>query len=172
MRTTPGHRPGAASGLASLVRAFGGILACVPIALSATGTGLTGALDLAGDAAAMRAAKMPMVVLFSQAGCTYCDAARAYLVPMAQDPANTGRTLFRQIDIDSDVPLSDFAGRKTTHRKLARTLGGRFTPTVVVLDADGRQLAEPIIGMRLADFYGQYVENAVDEARARLAARP
>lgn len=155
-----------------MVRGMAGILACVPIALSAAQPGLPAAADLAQDAEAMRSARMPMVVLYSQARCSYCDEARTYLVPMAKDPANAQRALFRQIDLDSDAALTDFAGQATTHRRLARTLGAKFTPTVAVLDAEGRTLGEPIVGMRLADFYGQYVENAIDEARTALAAKP
>lgn len=155
-----------------MVRGLAGILACVPIALSAAQPGLPRAVDLAGDGAAMRAVKMPMVVLYSQTGCSYCDEARTYLAPMASDPVIAQQALFRQIDIDSDAALTDFAGKPTTHRRLARQLGAKFTPTVSVLDADGRTLAEPIVGMRLADFYGQYVANAIDDARALLAGKP
>ncbi len=113
-----------------------------------------------------------MVVLYSQADCSYCDEARTYLVPMASDPANAQRALFRQIDIDSDAALTGFGGQPTTHRAVARQLGARFAPTVSVLDADGRPLGEAIVGMRLADFYGQYVDNAIDSARTMLAGRP
>ena len=123
-----------------MVLGLAGILACVPIALSAAQPGLSGAVDLVNDGAAMRAAKVPMVVLYSQAGCSYCDEARAYIVPMANEPANAKRALFRQIDIDSDAALTDFAGQSTTHRRLAGQLGARVTPTVSVLDADGRTL--------------------------------
>lgn len=155
-----------------MVLGLAGILACVPIALSAAQPGLSGAVDLVSDGAAMRAAKVPMVVLYSQAGCSYCDEARTYIVPMANEPANAKRALFRQIDIDSDAALTDFAGQSTTHRRLAGQLGARVTPTVSVLDADGRTLVEPIVGMRLADFYGQYLDNAIDDARATLAGKP
>ncbi len=134
-----------------MVRGLAGILACVPIALSAAQPSLPKAADLAIDGAAMRAAKMPMVVLYSQAGCSYCDEARTYLVPMARDPANAQRALFRQVDIDSDAALTDFAGKQTTHRNLAARLGAKFTPTVSLLDAEGRTLGEAIIGMRLPD---------------------
>lgn len=154
-----------------MVRGLAGILACVPIALSATQPSLPKAADLAGDSAAMRAQKLPMVVLYSQAGCHYCDEARTYLVPMADDPANAQRVLFRQIDIDSDATLTDFAGKPSTHRRLAREVGAKLTPTVSVLDAEGRALGEPIVGMRLPDFYGQYVDNAIDDARAAMAGR-
>ena len=155
-----------------MVLGLAGILACVPIALSATQPDLPKAADLSSDAVAMRAARMPMVVLYSQASCSYCEEARTYLVPMANDPANAQRTLFRQIDIDSDAAVTEFAGQPTTHRRLAKQLGAKFTPTVTVVDADGRPLGEAIIGMRLADFYAQYVDNAIEDARAALAVRP
>ena len=155
-----------------MVRGMAGILACVPIALSAAPPQLPKAADLAADGLAMRAGSMPMVVLYSRADCSYCDQARHYLVPMANDPANAQRALFRQIDIDSDASLTGFGGQPTTHRAVARQLGARFAPTVSVLDADGRPLGEAIVGMRLADFYGQYVDNAIDSARTMLAGRP
>ena len=103
-----------------MVRGLAGILACVPIALSAAQPSLPKAADLASDGAAMRAAKMPMVVLYSQAGCSYCDEARTYLVPMARDPANAQRALFRQVDIDSDAALTagDFAKYGEAQKRL------------------------------------------------------
>ena len=35
----------------------------------------------------------------------------------------------------------------------------------------GEPLAEAIVGFRLADFYGAYLERAIEESRARLKAR-
>ncbi len=64
----------------------------------------------------------------------------------------------------------DFSGTRSTHRAVARTQKARFTPTVRVFDADGRAVGDDIVGMRLEDFYGQYVENAIDEARSRMGA--
>ncbi|CAH1747436.1 conserved protein of unknown function [Thauera humireducens] len=160
----------AASGFAPMVRRMAAILACVPIALSAAPPALPKASDLAGDAATMRSERMPMVVLYSQAGCSYCETARSYLMPMSAPEAQGRRALFRQIDIDSDAALVDFSGTRSTHRVVARTQKARFTPTVRVFDADGRAVGDDIVGMRLEDFYGQYVENAIDEARSRMGA--
>jgi hypothetical protein len=39
---------------------------------------------------------------------------------------------------------------------------------VVIFDANGKRLGDPILGMRLPDFYGQYVEQAINDARARI----
>jgi hypothetical protein len=41
-------------------------------------------------------------------------------------------------------------------------------PTVLFLDRNGRNLASPLRGLQ-PDFYGAYLEQAVDTARAKLA---
>jgi thioredoxin-related protein len=140
------------------------ILSWPPLALA-----LAGAQDFASDAHQMRERKLPMLVLFSAAGCEWCERARQQVLdPMAADPASAARVLIRQIDIDRTTPVTDFSGKATTHRDFARARRIRLTPTLVVLDAEGRDLAEPIVGVRLADFYPTYIERAIDEGLARM----
>ena len=78
--------------------------------------------------------------------------------------------IYRQIDIDSDAKLIDFGGARITHRAFARDRKVRLTPTVVVYGPDGVEMGEPIVGMRLPDFYGQYLSNAVERASIKLKA--
>ena len=47
----------------------------------------------------------------------------------------------------------------------------RLAPTVVFLAPDGTELAERLIGYPSADFYGAYLEQRLEQARARLGAR-
>lgn len=150
-----------------MARRLAAILAWTPLALSAAAT-LPPATDLAADAKAMRANGQPMLVLYSQAGCSWCEEARRYLVPMAQAPETGTKAVFRQIDIDSDAPLSDFHGRRSTHRAFAASHKVRLAPTVVLYGPDGAALDEAIVGMRLPDFYAQYVINAIEAARSSL----
>ncbi len=158
----------AASGFAPMVRNMAAILACVPIVLSAAPPALPTASDLERDAARMRKERMPMLVLYSQDGCHYCETARSYLVPMAAPELRGRDVLFRQIDIDSDARLVDFSGVVSTHRAVAEAQKARFTPTVRLLDPDGRAIGEDIVGLRLEDFYGQYVDNAIEAARHHM----
>ncbi|QID17138.1 thioredoxin fold domain-containing protein [Nitrogeniibacter mangrovi] len=145
------------------------ILAWVPGALFAQ-DGLTRPVDLRQEAALMRREKRPMLVLFSQANCSYCEKARAhYLGPMSRDAHWQGRALFRQIDLDSDAPLVGFDGTAQTHRGFAKAAGVSVTPTVVVFGPDGQALAPAIVGVSLPDFYGQYLEQAIEQARAAMA---
>jgi hypothetical protein len=76
--------------------------------------------------------------------------------------------LFRQVEVNRDTPLVDFDGSATTHRRLAARYGATFTPTVVVVDAAGTALADPIVGLLTADFYGAYLEEALRGALRKL----
>lgn len=119
----------------------------------------------------MRNDRMPMLVLFSQTGCSYCEKARAHFIaPMATEPPWRDRALYRQIDLDSDDALIGFDGSPQTHRSFAKSAGVFVTPTVMVFGPDGAALAEPLVGVTLPDFYGQYLEQAIDMARKKLTA--
>ncbi len=145
------------------------ILSWLPPALGAAPSHLAPAQDLAADARNMRAQGTVMLVLFSQAGCRWCDRARTeILVPLQNEPASPRRLVLREVALDNDEPLTDFAGRRTTHRRFAAGEGARVTPTLVVYGPDGTRLAEPIVGFRLADFYAEYVSRAIEEGLARL----
>ncbi len=140
------------------------ILAWPPLA-----SALPPAQDLATDARQMRESKVPMLVLYSRAGCDWCERARRdYLEPLAADPATAGRVLIRQVDIDRRTAIADFSGKAGNHRDFARSRKIRLTPTLEVLGPDGELLTEAIVGVRLPDFYGTYIERAIDAGLGRL----
>lgn len=150
------------------LRAIALILSWLIPALAAAAP-LAPAQDFAADARDMRARRTVMLVLFSQDGCPWCERARnEVLLPLAGDPASSQRVVLREVAIDSDAPLTDFAGRRITHRRFAADEGAHLTPTLVVYGPDGKHLAEPIVGFRLADFYAEYVNRAIEEGLARL----
>ena len=55
--------------------------------------------------------------------------------------------------------------------ELARRYGARLTPTVLFLDGRGRELTKPMIGINTVEFYGYYLDAAIDTARQHLPAR-
>lgn len=150
---------------AALVTAV--ILAWASGAPAAAAGLLPGAVDLAATGRAIASDGAPLVVLYSQDNCGWCDRARSQLVPMSRQPDIGAR--FAQIDIDRASPLTDFAGRSTTHGRFARDEGIRFTPMLVIYGPSGERLTEPLVGMGAIDFYAQQVAQAIGEARARLA---
>lgn len=158
---------------ASARRAVAVLTACIlawglaaPVAAGPT---LPAASDLAASGRAIARDGAPLVVLYSQHDCPWCDHARTQLAPLAREPGIGAR--FAQIDLDSAAPLTDFAGRRTTHGAFARDEGIRFTPMLVIYGPSGERLAEPVVGMGAVDFYGDRVMKAIDQARQRLEAR-
>jgi hypothetical protein len=72
--------------------------------------------------------------------------------------------------IDSALPLRDFDGQSVAPDALASRYRTRLTPTVLFLDDRGRELTERIIGINTVDFYGYYLDAAIDAAGEHLAA--
>ncbi|MEP7206527.1 MAG: thioredoxin fold domain-containing protein [Casimicrobiaceae bacterium] len=129
------------------------------------------ASDLAADAAQSRAARIPVLLFFDRGDCPYCERAlREFLVPMATGEEWRGRAVYRQVEIDQPLPLVDFSGVTTTHRAFAERHAIKLTPTVYIVDATGTPLGKPLVGLMTPDFYGAYLENAIDAATTRLRA--
>ena len=125
--------------------------------------------NLAADAAAAAGRRVPILLFFDRDDCPYCERAlREFLVPMAGDPAWRDRAIFRQVEIDRGTPLVDFAGASTTHRAFAARYRVSFAPTVVVVDARGETIGDPLVGLTTVDFYGAYLEDAVNAGLRKL----
>ena len=162
-----------------LVRQWAWILACLPVwalagyVFAQTGESpvraLPAAHNLAADARLLRERRVPLMVLYSRADCPWCERARRqYLLPLANDPASAARVLMRQIDLDSDAPLIDFSGKAATHRAFAATEHAQLTPTLMFYGPDGRQVAAPIVGLLLPDFYAAHIDRRIDDGLARV----
>lgn len=130
---------------------------------------LPAATDLAADANESRSRRIPILLYFDRDDCPYCDRAlREHLVPMRLEPPWRDDALFRQVEVNRDDALVGFDGRPTTHRALARRYGATLTPTVIVVDGGGEPLADAVVGLLTADFYGAYLDEALKQGLARL----
>lgn len=108
----------------------------------------------------------PLVVMTTLSGCPYCDLVRNhYLLPMRRE----GLVHAVQIDIrDRTSNLQGFAGENTTPADQARAWKARFAPTVLFLGPSGQELAERLVGVAVPDFYGEYLQARLSEARGKL----
>lgn len=121
--------------------------------------------DVPAQSAAAARAGEPLVVLVSLPGCSYCETVRRnYLAPQAA----AGEIAAREIDMSADTPLRDVDGTMTTARKWARAHNVSVAPTVLFLDANGNPATSPLLGLQ-GDFYGAYLEQALDRAREKIA---
>lgn len=126
--------------------------------------------DLRALLALARKQRRPLLLFFSVPGCPYClEVRRAHLTPRAIDAGHG--PLIREIEISSRRTFIGLDGMSTTEYAFADAHDVRMVPHVVLVDADLKPLAEPMIGLGVSDFYGEYLAGAIDSAVRRMQGR-
>lgn len=137
---------------------------------SALATELPAAVDLRNAAQQSARDGRIVIILFSRAGCAYCEAIRRdYLNPQAISPRFRDRVVVLQVNQDSDARLIDFRGEVTTHARFTLAEGRKLVPVLAFHGPDGRRLAPAIVGLRLSDFYQSYLDEAIETSLLALA---
>ena len=107
----------------------------------------------------------PLVVMVSLEGCPFCKVARQnYLGPLHEQQ---GLPVV-QVDMRSNRALKNFRGTSATHDDMARLWRIRIAPTVLFFGRDGTEVAERLVGGYIPDFYGAYLDDRLQQARASL----
>lgn len=141
------------------------------LAGQAAAADLPAAADLRAEAASAARSGQPLVVLYSRSDCRYCDSVRQdYLQPLQTSAGHRG-IVVRQINQDSERPLRDFRGQAATHAGIAAGEKIKLVPVVAFYGPDGRQLAPPIVGARIADYYQSYLDEALEKSTKALQRR-
>ncbi|MGE0079753.1 MAG: thioredoxin family protein [Thiohalomonadaceae bacterium] len=134
--------------------------------------------DLREEAALASARRVPVLLMFSAEHCPYCMRMEdEFLEPMILSGDYEDKVVIRKLELGEGT-LRDFDGRTVTVNELAERYKVYVTPTLVFLDAAGRQLTEKMVGLSTPDFFGGYLDDSIDTSLARLrrsgalAARP
>lgn len=131
--------------------------------------GVPAARDLQKDAAAARAIDGAILIVLVGERCVYCRRVlNEFLIPMSRNRDYQEKVVMRRLVVSDDHPIVDFEGRPTTPRQLARQYGYSLVPTVLLLDAKGRLLAKPVVGLTTVDYYGMYLDEAIDTALGKI----
>ena len=140
------------------------LLAALPALGFAKDSALPVPASLQASAALAVANGDPMVLLVSLSGCPFCEEVRRnYLLPM-----RAGGLPAWQISMDDTrQTVLDFQAQPSNGAALAAKWKIRVTPTVLFFDGRGTEIAIRLIGIS-ADFYGAYLDSALDTARQRL----
>jgi hypothetical protein len=147
------------------------ILTCAS-GIAAAADSLPHAHDFKRDGARAAADGTPILVLFSRPGCAFCERVRnEYLLPLQKDPAYMHKVMLREIDITSGAKLALFDGKATTESAFAAANKIYLVPTIVVFDANGTPVADPIVGLLSPDFYFGYIDAAITAGVDAMHAR-
>lgn len=126
--------------------------------------------DFTADAKESTNKQAPILVLFMSNTCHYCEIVlQDFLLPMQRDPAFNNKVILRQIEISSKAKLIDFDGKVTTQSSFASAHKVWAVPTVMLFDSKGQVLTS-IVGLLTVDFYYAYLDDAVNESRAKIKA--
>ncbi|WP_428828236.1 SoxW family protein [Azonexus sp. IMCC34842] len=147
-------------------------LALHSLTAGALDTSLPAAIDLRAESEQAGRQNGPLIILFSRRDCKYCETVRRdYLLPLTTSAGYRNRVVVRQINQDSDAVLINFRGETTTHARFANSEKIKLVPVVAFYGRNGKQLAEPIIGTRLPDFYQGYLDDAIEKSASALRGR-
>ncbi len=140
-----------------------------PPRVNGHGSNLPAVKNLQEDGSRSLRDRIPVLLFFDLWDCPYCDRAlKEFLVPMANGAEWRSRAIYRQVEIDKAESLVDFGGQNITHRDLALRFKVKVTPTLWLVDGRGEALGKPLVGLMTPDFYGAYLERAINDATARL----
>lgn len=152
---------------------FAAILACLwlPATQALERGKLPIASDLRVEAKIAREKQIPILILFSAPDCDYCSRVREeFLIPTTYNTAYDDKVIMLEVENSSPARLIDFDGRATTHAEFAAKYRAGFAPIVKFIDAKGREVAEPIIGLVTVDYYGGFMDQGIDKAIAKIRA--
>ena len=105
------------------------------------------------------------MIMFSQEDCPFCVKLTEEIInPMLISGDYTDRVLIRELMIDASQDIIDFTGDPIDAREIFSRYLLFVTPSVLLLDGSGEELAERQIGINTVDYYGYYLDEAIDQA--------
>jgi hypothetical protein len=120
--------------------------------------------------------RRPIVALFSVTGCGHCEAIRRDQLRHLARESDARGVLVVEFDIADDRPFEAPAGAVAdwngapSPAALARRLGVRVAPTLAFLGPGG-EVAPRLVGYGSPDFFGAYLDDRIEQAKAAVSAR-
>ena len=133
----------------------------------AAGIPLARDLMLAGREA--ERACVPLLLEFSADDCHYCTLLEEEVLnPTLLNRDYEQRVLMRKLILDRGIRLRSFSGKSIQASDLASQYRVFVTPTLLFVDSKGKELAERMAGVTTLEFYGGYLDQALDTAQDKL----
>ena len=127
--------------------------------------------DLVADGRAANKKQVPVLIMFSMTNCGYCrEVEEDFLKPMLRNADYDGKVLIRKIKLDSAKSLVDFKGNVRAPEDLSDEYHVSMVPTLILFDANGNRLSDPIIGLANPYYYGGVLDAAIDASLQKIRA--
>ena len=123
------------------------------------------ATDLQQAAADAEAAGLPIVLYVSRSDCSFCRRfEEEVLNPLIRSGEFDQSAIFRELMWDAPRAIRNLSGAAILPEDLAAAYAAKVTPTVLFLDAAGREIVPRITGYPRSAFFSYYLEAAIREA--------
>lgn len=121
------------------------------------------------DASQATRDKLPIMLVFTGAVCSYCDLLEEEIIkPMLLGGEYTDKVNIRKLVVDNGSRVTDFSGQRLDTADLAHEYGVFVTPTILFVDSSGYQLAERMVGINTIEMFGGYLDQCIESALLRL----
>lgn len=118
----------------------------------------------------MREKKIPLLLAFEATHCNFCTRLKAeHLQPMSNNEGYTQRILIRTIQINGEKKITGFNGEKISKSELSKQYKAFLTPTMLFLNDKGEEVAERMPGYNSPDYFGLYLDQAIDAAEKAVS---
>ena len=138
----------------------------IPVNALQSGKVIPEATDLKALADLARKHQLPIMLMVSQDHCPYCVLLKNDILnPMMISGDYVDRVIMAELIIDLGGTITDFDGKTVHPRDVAVRYNSTFSPTLLFLDANGRQVRKRMVGVNTIEMYGFYVDESIDAAR-------
>jgi len=129
------------------------------------------ALDLQKDGIIAQEKGIPILLEFTMHGCPFCEEVEEEVLrPMLISGDYDNKVIVRNIKIDEeDTTIIDFNGEKITYEELAERYYVYVAPTLILVQGDGKEMGLEMVGVTTIDYYGAYLDQAIDQAMKKIA---
>jgi len=114
-----------------------------------------------------------IMLLVSQEDCPYCHLIKEEIIhPMILGGDFKDEILIRELFIDEGEKIADFQGSVQEAADFAHGYDVYVTPTLLFLDASGRELAKQMTGINTVEMYWYYLSESINGAVEKLRVKP
>ncbi|HFD31557.1 MAG TPA: hypothetical protein ENJ28_02425 [Gammaproteobacteria bacterium] len=127
--------------------------------------------NLAADARESNDKQIPILLFFSMKHCPFCrEVEEDYLKPMLRNSDYDNKVIIRKVRIDSNGDVVDFAGKEQDVEDFSDSYNVSMVPNLMLVDSQGNQLSDPIIGIANEHYYSAELDTAIDNSTQKIRA--
>lgn len=109
--------------------------------------------------------RMPIMMMVSQAHCSFCEKLKEEILePMLISGDYTDKVIITELLMDSYSNITGFDGREIHPSDVATGYKVWVTPTLLFLDAEGKEVHPRMLGVNTIEMYGYYIDESIDGA--------